>query len=351
MRVELGNIAAIDKDGNAVDLGGAPAVTTVNIPDSYTFDPNLDVAAFKAHLMDALYYNDGVTNFGNDEALLAVVHPGGGLWTKHSNAKPTWVACDENPVLAEQIGAVLGIPVGKPADVEDTHWTLSGPPGINMSDGPRALLVNTGRDQWAKMQGGFVVGYAGTATATSATSLTATGTPWSVNAYVGCVVISLASGGIYGIVQSNTTSVLTVDRWYDPTNPGGAAATTPGATTLFAILSGAPPAWFVGLTANNSAAAAGDTTLTGEIVTAGGGLVRKIAPFAHTAGTNTYTLTPVYTANGSDSLPVTVAKIGVFSSMVVASTIAMMFETLLSATATLSASGDTLTVTETVTGS
>ena len=64
----------------------------------------------------------------------------------------------------------------------------------------------------------------------------------------------------------------------------------------------------------------------------------------------TYTRTPVWTANGSDSLPVTIAKMGVFCSMVVSAVLAMMFETLLSASASLSSVGDQLTVTETVTG-
>lgn len=100
------------------------------------------------------------------------------------------------------------------------------------------------------------------------------------------------------------------------------------------------------LTANATAAAAGDTVLTGEIVTAGGGLLRAAATYAHTASATTYTLTKTFTANGSDALPVTIAKIGIFDA---ASAGNMVFETLLSATATLSASGDTLTVTETVT--
>ncbi len=103
---------------------------------------------------------------------------------------------------------------------------------------------------------------------------------------------------------------------------------------------------WMGLTANSAAPAAGDTTLTGEIATAGGGLVRAAGAYAHTAGTNTYTVTNAFTANGSDALPVTVAKIGVFTA---ASAGTLVFETLLSATATLSASGDQLTVTQTVT--
>lgn len=103
---------------------------------------------------------------------------------------------------------------------------------------------------------------------------------------------------------------------------------------------------YMALTASTTAPAAGDTTLTGEITTAGGGLVRAQATYAHTAGTNTTTLTKTFTANGSDSLPVTIAQIGVFNA---SSSGTLGYHTALSATATLNVSGDNLTVTETVT--
>lgn len=103
---------------------------------------------------------------------------------------------------------------------------------------------------------------------------------------------------------------------------------------------------YIALTANSTAPAAGDTTLTAEIATGGGGLIRAAATYAHTNGQATYTLTKTFTANGSDSLPVTVAKIGIFNA---SSSGTLAWETLLSSTATLSASGDALTVTETIT--
>lgn len=103
---------------------------------------------------------------------------------------------------------------------------------------------------------------------------------------------------------------------------------------------------WIAVTANATAASASDTTLTAEIATGGGGLIRAAATYAHTTGTNTYTLTNTFTANGSDSLPVTLAKIGVFDA---SSSGNMPFETLLSATATLTAVGDAVTVTQTVT--
>lgn len=112
---------------------------------------------------------------------------------------------------------------------------------------------------------------------------------------------------------------------------------------------GAQPAAFnyIGLTANSTAPAATDTTLTGQITTAGGGLIAAQATYAHTAGTATATLSKTFTANGSDTLPVTIAKVGVRNASGTSGVLGTA--TLLSSTATLSASGDALTVTCTFT--
>ena len=157
--------------------------------------------------------------------------------------------------------------------------------------------------------------------------------------------------GVWGNIQSNTTSQIVVDRWYNPATPSGAAGTTPGTTDKFTIIQAVSPAQFMGITANATAASATDTQLPSEITTSSGGLIRALTTYAHSAGTNTYTSAVTFTANGSDSLPVTIAKMGLFNSIVVASTINMWFETLLNATATLTISGDAVTITDTVTGS
>jgi hypothetical protein len=106
--------------------------------------------------------------------------------------------------------------------------------------------------------------------------------------------------------------------------------------------------------ANNATATAPnvtDTALTGEITTASGGLIRKLGTYAHSAssaGSATITLTKTWTANGSDSLPVTVSQVGIFQGVVVASS-RLILKTALSANATMSASGDQVQVTETIT--
>ena len=365
MLVEFGNNAAayFDKESGEMVSHGleAPSVTYINVPDYVQdFDPNIDLEAFKKHLYDAIVTNKGITNFGPGAgALLTVVHPDG-TWMKNStDAKPTWVWSD-NKDFQRVLAAFYGINEGRPADVELTHITKWGDPGVGEPDIPavvaavksiECLLVNSGRDIWARMQGMQANVLAqGTATASGLTSLTATGTPFVSAAYVGMVVVDNTTG-VWGLIQSNTTSVLTVDRWYNPATPAGAAGSTPGATDKYTIIQGSPPAQFIAISSTNSAPVATDTTMAGEITTAGGGLLRTQATYAHTAGTNTYTMANTWTVNGSDSIPVTIYRMGLFTGMVVASTITMMFETSLNASATLSAIGDTLTVTDTVTGS
>lgn len=204
------------------------------------------------------------------------------------------------------------------------------------------MIVNSGLDLASAALGGDIAGYTGTSTGTAATTLTDTGAAWTTNAYAGHVV---ATGSVYGVIASNTATALTVDKWYTPGSPGGAAAATP-ATGAYVVLPGGQPAFWMALTANATAPASTDTTLAGEIATTGGGLVRGVATYAHTSGASTYTLTKTFTANGSDVLPVTLAKVGTFNSSAGGR---MAQETLLSATATLSASGDQTTITDTMT--
>lgn len=108
----------------------------------------------------------------------------------------------------------------------------------------------------------------------------------------------------------------------------------------------AAAATYLAVTANTTTPVAGDTTLTGEIATAGGGLIRGTGSYAHTGGASTATLTKTFTANANDSLPVTLGKAAVFNA---ASGGSMPFVSLLSPTAVVSAVGDSVTLTTTIT--
>lgn len=144
----------------------------------------------------------------------------------------------------------------------------------------------------------------GNATATSATSLTNSGAtfPTAGQGLAGCIVAaSRNSSGtgstVYGVIVSNTSTVLTVDQWYDPTSTSGAAGTTPNSTGAYVILPGQNPAAWLALTSDATSPTASDTTLASEATT--NGFARAVGTYAHTAAATTYTLTKLFTAAGS----------------------------------------------------
>ena len=202
---------------------------------------------------------------------------------------------------------------------------------------------NGGRDQAAAMLGGKLgFGVSGTiATASSATSLTATGTPFTTDAYIGQIVVAEESTNspVHATIISNTTSALTVDAWR---NGDDSAGTTPGATANYHILAGSAPIRYIAITENASAANAADTSLTGEITT--GGCGRALGTYAHTLGAATYTLSKTFSV--SASFPA-IHKAGLFA-VSTASSALLAFETVLNADANV-VSGDSLALTWTVT--
>lgn len=345
MDVEFGNHSRI----GATDR--SPAVTYLHIPDNYSLEPGMDVAAFRSHLGDAVLRRGGITHLPHHEALLVATHPGG-MWPAHGGDQdPKWV-WSNNAELERFLSEYYEIPAGRPAGVEDLYHTRFGPPGVGAWAAPvNGLLTNAGRSLFANMMGGGSTGTAGTATATAAGTLTNSSATWTTNQWAGYRVYA---GTVWGNVISNTATVLTIDQWYAVPDTGAAGA-TPSTTTSYIIASGGSvAAWYVALTSTNITPAVTDTSLSGEITTAGSGLLRKIAPFAITQATSPvkYTLTPVYTATSSDTFPTTAYAIGVFTSALHSDTTDnMLFETSLSASATVNAAGDQITVTEQVSGS
>lgn len=208
------------------------------------------------------------------------------------------------------------------------------------------MRVNGGADLQAQQIAGGVYGDGGTtSSAPTATTVTDSTKSWTTNAFAGKAV---AMGGLYGNVLSNTATVLTIDQWYTPANPTSTPASTP-ASGAYTILAGGLPASYMALTTNATAPSLSDTALASELATAGSGLVRKAATFAHTLGTTSYTMTNTFTATSTDQTTgaQTVAKMGMFNSAKSATGI-MQFETALSSTATLTQTGDNVTLTQTV---
>lgn len=210
--------------------------------------------------------------------------------------------------------------------------------------------VADGRDFQSEAMLGFQAPWGGTtATAPTATTVTLDGVNVPVNSLRGRYLIM---GTKFGVIQSNTSaasSVVTIDRWYDftaalPANAGVAAAGTPAAG-VWSIPPGQVPAAYIGLTATATPAVDGDTVLTGEITTVGGGLIRHLASYAHTAAAATTTLIKTFTMNGTDAAAV-VAQMGVFQGVSVAAS-RIVFRTVLNATMAFTLSGDQGQVTHT----
>ena len=110
---------------------------------------------------------------------------------------------------------------------------------------------------------------------------------------------------------------------------------------LFKVAAAGATANFIAVSADVTAPAATDTTLTGEIAT--NGLSRAQAADAHTAGTSSSVLSKTFTYTGAS--PVTIAKVGLFNA---ASAGTLVLETLLGSTGTVSANGDTISISWTV---
>jgi len=217
---------------------------------------------------------------------------------------------------------------------EDGSWTDCG-----VSENLVTTANNGGRDQVAAMLGGRPGFGSSTtvATATSATSLTATGTPFTTDAHIGQIVVAEegTNAPVRATIISNTTSVLTVDAWR---NADDTAGTTPAATANYAILPGNAPARYIALTENASAASAASTSLTGEITT--GGMGRALATYAHTLGAATFTLTKSYSVTAS--FPA-IHRAGLFQ-VSTASSALLSAETVLNADVNV-VNGDTLSLT------
>lgn len=217
------------------------------------------------------------------------------------------------------------------------------------------LLTNIGRDVMAGMIGGFPAAGNTVAsdilTAVGASSATGTGSVWTAS-NLATPQLGLAAKQIwaaphtttnpvvYGNIVSNTTNVITIDKWWKIDDTTG---TTPTNADAFAISIGYAPVRFMALTTDSGAASAADTVLASEITTNGGG--RALATYAHTFGTATFTLQKAYSITGTLTA---IHKMGLFCCLSAAGADPMFFETVLNADATV-VNGDTLTVTDTVT--
>lgn len=396
MLIELGNHAPAFPGPD-----DRPKVTHINMPEfdeeflshtpgHYSHDhKGLTVEQFKTHRQDALDYNQGITHLPDHEAVLAAT----AAWSARSLGRPAWVKCTDHPEpgltpkgraaeLEKFLSEFYECPTlnGKYGDCDDQaahihkeldYWTVGGAPGeFHSATLPdlKALYTVDGRIMSNNNDGGSqLTGTIGVGTAAAAQSLTTTSTLTS-GQYVGSRIIvysTTSNNMVWGNITANpggASTVLSVDQWYTFATPGGTAGTTPTTPWAWCIPDGGMVStWFAALATGAGSLLNTDHTLAVasgnvEYVQGGGTLNRKICPIATdvSASARTVTLVPVFTANGSDSLPKVFTAAGFFASMVVAFGAAagpMKFEDAVSPSATLAASGDNVTLTETISGS
>jgi hypothetical protein len=198
-------------------------------------------------------------------------------------------------------------------------------------------------------------GAANAAITISGTSLTNTAAafPTAGQGLAGSIVVAYGltnNAFVYGVIVSNSATVLTIDQWYSVSSTSGAAGTTPtlsGGTAAtgiaYIILPGQNPAAWMAVTANVFAPATGDTTLAGELTT--NGFARAVGSYSHSAAGTTYALVHLWTSSGGTNTINNEAQFGA------ANTTAggvMPFESAEPSPPTL-VSGDTLQNTVTVT--
>lgn len=177
------------------------------------------------------------------------------------------------------------------------------------------LRVNSGNDwQGLSMSGGQAASIfataTGSATATSSTTLTNSGASFPTSAVTtgatgglaGQIVCAASDAGsnVYGVIISNTATVLTVDRWVTAASPY-AAATTPAATCKYQVIQAWAPAWYLGLSSTVQSGAAGDTVLAGELTTSGFSRIQATT-ITHTLAASSYSLAKTFTASGTATI-------------------------------------------------
>lgn len=174
-------------------------------------------------------------------------------------------------------------------------------------------------DWLAKLMGYGPSGTFATAQAAAAAAITVSGTsltntgaafPTSGQGLQGQIVIAYGLSNnafVWGVIVSNTATVLTIDQWYNVTSTTGAAGTTPtlsGGTAAtgvaYIILTQQAAAAWMAVTANVFTPTTADTTLAGELTS--NGFTRAVGSWSHTAAASTYALVHLWTATGTETI-------------------------------------------------
>lgn len=237
------------------------------------------------------------------------------------------------------------------------------------------LQLTVGKNQIQRIQSFGDVGSSlnglsatGTATVPTATTWTGTGTYPTATSSAGnaglqghvlfvanAIATSAFTNPVLGVILSNTGTVITVDQWY-AVPLTGAAGTTPAANSAALVLPGGSWSWWVALSTSSASPVATDVTRSADGLWAdgtssgtateltasgmaraycgqGGGTAPTIPGSAQIQFNHTWTYT--------GSSLTTVNKVVLFNALAAAGCLPLL-ETLLSASATVSANGDTI---------
>lgn len=146
MKVELGNAVAV----RVAEDRDAPTVTYITVAPDATYevaepgatmrigvDNDVELtsaedlaAAAQQHIVDALMFRDGITHMPGQEALLAVQ----AAQQAEGAGRPLWVWSDDER-FEKLLSKFYGCPAGRPDDVEATHHTDAGAPGVGVDRG------------------------------------------------------------------------------------------------------------------------------------------------------------------------------------------------------------------------
>lgn len=233
------------------------------------------------------------------------------------------------------------------------------------------LQLTVGKNQIQRIQtfgdvgsglNGAIIAYTGT-TATTLTGASGLSTATSsagnagLQGHIVYVQNATPANSVIGVVLSNTSTAITVDQWYALPLTGAAGTTPANSAGSAFLLPGGSWAWWVALSTNSSAAAAGDVNRTADglwgdgtgsgastELTAnqmgraycgqGGGTAPTIPGSAQLQFNHTWTF------NGSVS-PGTIQKVVLFNALAAAGCLPLL-ETLLNAPANVNTNGDTV---------
>lgn len=103
---------------------GSPCVFYWSVHDSGAYTQGYGE---RPHGKDALIHvlSNPVSHLPEYEAFVSVT----AAWLAYSPDPPTWVWSDDFG-LAEMLSEAYSCPIGIPEDVEETHHTMGGPPGV-----------------------------------------------------------------------------------------------------------------------------------------------------------------------------------------------------------------------------